>query len=284
MRDVYLTSSRLVPIFAAALLLACNDPSTASNARIAAIEVSPATLNLTPGTAGALTAQATSEDGTPLSPVQVHWSTENSGIATVSPQGVVTAVAPGRTQVAASRNGVSGVASVVVYSLPPVLVRVTPAASALQVGASVSLSAQVLDASGRVLSMTPTWTCDRTSVATVSANGTVTALTPGTAVITASAGGITGTAVISVQPAAVASVSVAPASGSIRVGKQLQLTATARDASGRELPGRPITWSSSSLKTAVVLSNGLVTGVAKGSATITATIEGKSGTSRITVQ
>lgn len=284
MRDAYLTSSRLVPVFAAALLLACNDPSTASNARVAAIEVSPATLNLTPGTAGALTAQATSEDGTLLSPVQVHWSTENSAIATVSMQGVVTAVAPGRTQIAASRNGVSGVASVVVNALPPVLLRVTPAATALQVGATVALNAQVLDASGRVLSMTPTWTCDRTSVATVSSNGTVTAVNPGNAVITASAGGITGTAVISVQPAAVASVSVAPASGTVRVGRQLQLTATARDAAGRQLSGRPIIWSSSSSKTAVVLSNGLVAGVTKGSTTITATVDGKSGTASITVQ
>jgi trimeric autotransporter adhesin len=284
MRDAYLTSNRWLPALAATLLLACHDPAAVSSSRIAAIEVSPATLNLTPGSAGALTAQATDQDGSPLTAVQVHWSTENSSIATVSPQGVVTAVAPGRTQVAASRNGISGVAAVVVHSLPPVLVRVTPAASALQVGGTVVLTAQVLDASGRVLPLTPTWTCDRTTVATVSSNGAVTAVNPGNAVITATAGGVTGTAVISVQPAAVASVAVTPASGSVRVGKQLQLSATLKDASGKELTGRAVTWSSSDLKTAIVLSNGLVSGVSKGSATITATSEGKSGTARVTVQ
>ena len=49
------------------------------------------------------------------------------------------------------------------------------------------------------------------------------------------------------------------------------------------LTGRVVTWGSSDPTVATVNANGLVTGVALGSATITATSEGKSGTSAITV-
>src|SRR5207245_9591617 len=66
-------------------------------------------------------------------------------------------------------------------------------------------------------------------------------------------------------------------------GPTLQLTATPKDANGNPLSGRAITWSSNNTAVARVNSSGLVTGVAAGSATITATSEGKSGTSAVTV-
>src|SRR5207245_1525201 len=62
-----------------------------------------------------------------------------------------------------------------------------------------------------------------------------------------------------------------------------QATATLKDASGTILTGRAIAWSSNNPSVATVSSSGLVTGVAAGSATITATSEGKSGAAAITV-
>src|SRR5213079_1687758 len=56
-----------------------------------------------------------------------------------------------------------------------------------------------------------------------------------------------------------------------------------KDASGNALTGRTITWSSSDNSVATVSSSGLVSGVVAGSATITATSEGQSGTAAITV-
>src|SRR5207245_9129213 len=52
---------------------------------------------------------------------------------------------------------------------------------------------------------------------------------------------------------------------------------------GALLTGRVVTWASSNTGVATVNGNGLVTGVAAGSATITATSEGKSGTAALTV-
>src|SRR5205085_1248615 len=81
----------------------------------------------------------------------------------------------------------------------------------------------------------------------------------------------------------VASVSVTPASATISAGQSAQLTATPQDANGNPLSGRTVTWSSSNTSVAVADVNGKVTGVAPGSATITATSEGQSGTATVTV-
>ena len=72
-------------------------------------------------------------------------------------------------------------------------------------------------------------------------------------------------------PAEVASVSVAPTSATLLVGRTQQLTATARAANGDAIPGAAITWTSSDAAVATVSATGLVTAVAAGDAQITAT-------------
>src|SRR5439155_3888392 len=74
-----------------------------------------------------------------------------------------------------------------------------------------------------------------------------------------------------------------PAATNLAAGQAVQLTATVRDGSGNPLTGRTVTWSSNSPSVAVVYPSGLVTGIALGSATITATSEGRSGSATVTV-
>lgn len=81
----------------------------------------------------------------------------------------------------------------------------------------------------------------------------------------------------------VASVSVSPAEQTLAPQQTAQLSATVKDAQGNALSGRVIDWSSSQPGAASVSSSGVVTAVAPGSATITATSEGKSGTAQVTV-
>src|SRR5207244_4297075 len=120
-------------------------------------------------------------------------------------------------------------------------------------------------------------------VATVNGSGLVTAVVAGSATITATSEGQSGTAAITVVHVPVASVTVTPASTSVSVGQTVQLTATPKDANGSPLTGRVVTWSSSNTSVAGVNGSGLVSGVAAGSATMTATSEAQSGTSAITV-
>jgi hypothetical protein len=81
----------------------------------------------------------------------------------------------------------------------------------------------------------------------------------------------------------VASVAVAPDTATIEVGASRKLSAAVGDAGGAALTGRTVNWTSSNAAVASVDGTGLVTARAPGSAAITATSEGKSGTATITV-
>src|SRR6267143_2050815 len=74
-------------------------------------------------------------------------------------------------------------------------------------------------------------------------------------------------------PAPVATVTVSPATTSVEAGQAVQLAAVLTDTSGIVLTGRTITWTSSNPAVATVDASGVVTGVAAGTATLTATSE-----------
>jgi trimeric autotransporter adhesin len=270
--------------FASLPLLSCHKDVTASGPQVAAIEIAPTALTLSPGAVRPLNATVLDEAGSKVS-VQVFWAAQDSRIAAVSSQGMVTGLAPGRTQIAASKGGVSAMIPVTVSPLPAALVRVAPTSSTIDVGKADTLIAEVLDSGGGVMNgPVINWSSASSAIATVSSRGIVTGVSAGTAVITAATGGLSGTAVVIVRPTPVSSVSVAPVSGNVQVGKTLQLNATVRDAAGNVLSGRTVTWSSDNLTRATVLPGGLVTGLTKGSVTIRATVDGKAGLSSITVR
>src|SRR5205085_2012836 len=149
---------------------------------------------------------------------------------------------------------------------------------------TVQLTATPKDANGNPLSgRVVTWSSNNTAVARVNGSGLVTGVGAGTATITATSEGQSGTSDVTVTLAPVASVTVTPSPASVAAGPPVQLTATPKDANGNVLSGRVVTWSSNRTSVATVDGNGLVSGVTAGSATITATSEGKSGTSSITV-
>ena len=169
-------------------------------------------------------------------------------------------------------------------NVPVATVTLSPTAINLPIGQSSQLTVTLKDANGNVLTgRTVTWSSDNGSVATVSGTGLVTAAGVGTATITATSEGKSGTASVTVSSIPVASVTVSPATASLMAGQTVQLTATLKDANGNILTGRPVTWSSNTTSVATVNSTGLVTAKVAGTATITATSEGRSGTSGITV-
>jgi hypothetical protein len=98
-------------------------------------------------------------------------------------------------------------------------------------------------------------------------------------------GGALGLEIKAASPSAdpVASVEVSPDSASVAVGGSVQLTATPKDAEGQPLSGRTVTWATNAPQVATISGTGLVTGVAPGTATISATSEGIRGTSSVTV-
>ena len=82
----------------------------------------------------------------------------------------------------------------------------------------------------------------------------------------------------------VASVTVSPATACLSVGQTVQLVATVQDSSGAVVTGASVGWQSDNVPVASVDQNGLVTGTALGSATITATHKAHNGTAGIALQ
>jgi len=167
---------------------------------------------------------------------------------------------------------------------PVATVTVTPSTATIQVGETHSCTATLRDAGGNVLTGRQiAWSSSSTSVATVTSTGQVTGIAAGAATITATSEGKTGSMNLTVTPIPVATVDVTAASTELLEGESLQLTATTHDAQGNVLTGREVAWSSSDTDVAAVTAAGLVTGVAAGSVTITATSEGMSGSIALTV-
>jgi uncharacterized protein YjdB len=166
---------------------------------------------------------------------------------------------------------------------PVASVDVTPAADTLTVGSTVQFTAVARDAEGNVLSdRAMSWLSRDTAIAAVTAAGLVTGITTGAVYVTATSEGQADSALVTVVPVPVASVRVSPATASVAAGSTVQLAATTLDAAGNLLTGRAVTWSTSEAAIATVSSSGLVTAVAAGTATISATSEGRSGTATVT--
>jgi hypothetical protein len=82
----------------------------------------------------------------------------------------------------------------------------------------------------------------------------------------------------------VASVDVAPRNPAIDSGKTVELSATVRDFHDQVIPNAAVTWSSAPASIAAVSSAGLVTGVAPGTAVVTASSGGVFAADTITVR
>ena len=84
-------------------------------------------------------------------------------------------------------------------------------------------------------------------------------------------------------PPPIAAVTIVPESVEVVVHGTVQLTAAMWDASGRPVPGRAMTWTSSDDAVGSVSSTGLVTAFLGGSTTITVTCEGRRATAVVVV-
>ena len=274
-------------VHAVLLVSACGVTDTDEPTPVESVAVTPPSMQLTAGATGALDAEVKDATGNVIRDRRVVWATTNPGIATVSDNGVVTGVAPGRADIAATAEGKSAIVSVTVVSAPARVasVRISPDRVSLFVAASANLVANAYDSQGATIGGRPAvWMTNNAGVAAVAQNGRVTGLAPGTAVITAVIDGASNVSQVTVSIVPVAKVTVSPSDVSVNVGKSAQLTAHVLDASGNALSGRPVSWESSDTRLATVDQGGVVRGIRKGNVIVTARSEGKVGTATIRVQ
>ena len=160
----------------------------------------------------------------------------------------------------------------------------TPTSASVQAGETVTLSALVLDVGGNAMrDRKVNWASENAAIGTVSQSGVVTGVSSGVVNIAASSGGKSSNAAITVTARPVSLVRITPGSATIPVTGSITLQVEALDASGSPVLGRPVSWTSSNETFAVVSASGVVAGIAAGSVTISATIDGRTGTAAITV-
>ena len=136
----------------------------------------------------------------------VTWTSDKPAVATVDATGKVTAVAGGEATITAKAGDKTATCKVTVKANVVAVTSVTldKTELALTVGdAAVQLKATV--APDNATDKTVTWTSDKPAVATVDANGKVTAVAGGEAIITAKAGDKTATCKVTVKAPAPAS-------------------------------------------------------------------------------
>jgi hypothetical protein len=144
-------------------------------------------------------------------------------------------------------------------------VRVQAPAPEIVVGASMQLSATPLDASGQPVSgQSVIWSSSSDAVAQVDGAGRVSGVSVGSVTVRANVAGVTGSISVSVIPVPVASVEVSPATFELVRGEERFLEVTLRDAQGRVLEDRPISFQSADPNIATVSVAGRVLGVRAG--------------------
>ncbi len=278
---------------------------TVTDAVVSRLQVTPTTETTPVGLTKAFTASAFFSDGTSLDVTDnavLSWRSSDTGIATIatglaSGNGVAKGEAPGVVTITASgtSNGTyfEGAAELTVTAAEVASMVVTPASDITPIGLSKPFTATVTLTDGTSINVTDdpaiSWSSSDPSIATIvtgnaaGGNGVATGVSLGTVTITAQ-GTATGTtftetAQLTVTSAVITALQVTPATDSTPIGLSKPFTATAILSDGITTLDvtneAAISWSSSDSSIATVISgqpsgNGAATGVAIGTATITA--------------
>jgi hypothetical protein len=165
-------------------------------------------------------------------------------------------------------------------------VQVTAPAQNLAEGETMQLAATARGRTGEAVpGVSLAWSSSNETVATVSPAGLVTARAPGQAAIRAIAGGRTGETTLTVAPPTVASIEIAPGGVIDLDGNgSVMLRALARTAAGTSMGPIGAAWSSSDPQVARVTEDGIVHAGFGGTATITATVAGKTAQATVRVR
>lgn len=207
----------------------------------------------------------------------IEWSSDNKSVATVDQNGTVKAVGNGTATITVAANDGSGVKASCVITVAQWVTSITLDQSTLTLNegqsANLSVSSIVPD---NAADKTLKWTSSDEGVAKVDQTGKVTAVSKGSATIKAETNDGSGKyASCSVMVnRLVSSIVLSKSSIVIHIGETETLTATVTPTSANNTS---VSWSSSNPSVATVSSSGLVTGIARGTTTITVTANDGSG-------
>mgnify|MGYP003291872163 CR=1 FL=1 len=262
----------------AMIVASCDDVKASSNIIVEPyetnipIKVTKITLNKT-----SMTLEAGKTDTLSVSKIEptgatcstVTWATSNKSVATVN-NGVVTGLSAGSVTITATCDGIKASANITIKKSENKIETFTISMT--------SNTSQTLNAKSSVKE----WKTNDANVVSVDEKGKVTAKVAGTATVTAFlTNGDQNIWVITVVRPKVTKITLNKTSATIDAGKTDTLSVSKIEPTGATCS--TVTWSTSN-KSVATVNNGVVTGVASGTATITATCDGIKATATITVK
>lgn len=239
-----------------------------------ACSVTIAPLNVTVSVNGSTPVVGTPFDckGSTLKNKKVNYSSNNSLVATVTPDGQVIGIAVGQTQISAVADGKSASAQVTVVPEAAATVTVTPNPQVLRVNNMKQFTAVAKNSRGDVITgRTFQWATSNSSIASVDGSGNVTAHSVGFVTISATSDNVNGTASVQVTLVPLGDCDL-PANRKLTVNGQYQPELILKDTAGNILSnsGRTMAWTSDNEVNATVSQTGVVTARKAGFAKITA--------------
>jgi hypothetical protein len=257
-----------------------------TNATIVSLSVTPSGKTIAQGTKSSFTATGLfSDNTTQVITVDSTWTSDTPAVATIGNGGVATAIGPGTANIKATFDLVWNSAPLYVSTATISSISVTPAAALLTPATSVNCVATgtFSDGSTQVITDVVDWSSSAATVASVSRGGSVTAHSSGTAIISAQFGSASGDSTILVESSQLTSIQISPPSASIpqHTAVALHAIGTFADGSTQDLTIF-VLWTSSAPSVATI-SNGHVSGLEPGTATIVALFDGQVGIADLTV-
>jgi len=213
----------------------------------------------------------------------LRWSSSDTSVATVNAGGLVTGLKAGSAKITVTDSGGSLRAectvSVKADAKPVTSISLSKQALTLNAGAVSTLTVSYVPSNATIRSVT--WSSNNAAVAKVDANGRVTAVSGGTATITATSdsGSLTASCTVTVR-VPVTSVTLPELRVTLKVGDTYQLNPIITPVDATD---KTVTFTSKSTAIVTVASDGLVTAIKAGSTTITIKADGKAITCAVTV-
>ncbi|MBQ6578185.1 MAG: Ig domain-containing protein, partial [Bacteroidales bacterium] len=242
---------------------------------VESVTLNKTALTLTEGDSETLTATVNPDNATDKT---VTWSSSKTSVATVD-NGKITAIAEGTATITAKAGEKTATCTVTVKKkeIPVSSISISYESLTLEVGTQKMLTATVTPDNATY--KTVNWASSNTSVATVDANGKITAIKAGTTTITAKAGDKSASCIVTVtQP--VTSVTLNTSSLILRENETAQLIATVGP---QDATDKTVTWTSSNPAIVSVDGNGQIKAISLGNATVTAKAGDVSATCEIKV-
>jgi thermitase len=254
------------------------------------LTLSPSSPTILPGAGQQFTATARYTDGTtaPVTTV-ANWTSSDQSKATVSDTGLAEAKALGSSTITAAFGGYSASTTLTVSNTTRTQTGLTisPTSASINVGSGRQFTATATYSDGTSSDVTSSaaWTSSSNTVATVSTSGYATGQNAGSATITASFGGYSASAGLTVNSTRTQTgLTISPTSASISVGAGQQFTATATYSDGTSsVVTSSATWTTTNTAVATVSSGGFATGSAAGSTTIRASYGGYTASATLNV-